>query len=468
MYLARLKDSDPPALFALKVLQKEEMVRRKKVDRVLIEQKILNQLAHPFLVRLYGSFQTDELIYLVLEYCAGGAFFRILQRQPNHRITEDHARFYAAEVLLALESLHSLGVVYRDLKPENVLLHSSGHIMLTDFDLSTMCDRTTRLRYSFVGTTDYLPPEIVKRTGHSFAVDWWTFGVFIFEMVFGKTPFSSATAEGTLQRIRSAKEARDIDLPQTPHVSKDLRRLIRALLNPNVEKRLGSRHDGAEVRMHPWFAKLDFSQLLEQTPPLVPKLKSPDDTKYFPKIKDASVGGGQLQSASMSSVLLDPAQTRRSFRSFKTMSMTLPMRSDDLESCELCGASLPMLDRYHACKLMRSSTSGYLLKQGHLRRSSWRKRWFQLDSDDHQLRYWTSHDQESKARGVTALTPEVSVAILQPTEVSAKHPVPHCFMLKSTGQNPFQLVLQAKTDVECKRWVSIIQAAIAASVENQQ
>lgn len=134
VFLVRLKDTDK--LYAMKVLTKEEMIQRNKVKRVMTEREILATANHPFIVTMYASFQTADRLCFVMEYCAGGEFFRVLQRQPRRRLKEDAVRFYSAEVILALEYLHHMGFIYRDLKPENILMRENGHVALTDFDLS--------------------------------------------------------------------------------------------------------------------------------------------------------------------------------------------------------------------------------------------------------------------------------------------------------------------------------------------
>lgn len=189
------------------------MIKRNKIKRALAEQEILATSNHPFIVTLYHSFQSEDHLYLCMEYCMGGEFFRALQTRPGKCIGEEDAKFYAAEVIAALEYLHLMGFIYRDLKPENILLHQSGHIMLSDFDLSKQSDpggkptmiptaTTGRSRgdstgfaldtksciadfrtNSFVGTEEYIAPEVIKGCGHTSAVDWWTLGILIYEML---------------------------------------------------------------------------------------------------------------------------------------------------------------------------------------------------------------------------------------------------------------------------------------------
>lgn len=242
------------------------MIKRNKIKRALAEQEILATSNHPFIVTLYHSFQSDEHLYLCMEYCSGGEFFRALQTRPGKCIPEDDARFYAAEVTAALEYLHLMGFIYRDLKPEStsafllisatpananihgldILLHQSGHIMLSDFDLSKQSDlggkptmivgkngaRTDALptidtrscianfrTNSFVGTEEYIAPEVIKGSGHTSAVDWWTLGILIYEMLYGTTPFKGKNRNATFANILRE----DIPFPDhagAPQISK--------------------------------------------------------------------------------------------------------------------------------------------------------------------------------------------------------------------------------------------------------
>ncbi|KAJ3531987.1 hypothetical protein NMY22_g7925 [Coprinellus aureogranulatus] len=224
VYLVREKKTNK--LYAMKVLSKREMIERKKIKRALTEQEILATANHPFIVTLYHSFQSEGYLYFCMEYCMGGEFFRALQTRPGKCLPEDGSRFYAAEVVAALEYLHLMGFIYRDLKPENILLHQSGHIMLSDFDLAkqssapaalpsmvhsehngvplvdTMSCTANFRTNSFVGTEEYIAPEVIAAQGHTAAVDWWTLGILIYEMIYATTPFKGQERNETFGNIR--------------------------------------------------------------------------------------------------------------------------------------------------------------------------------------------------------------------------------------------------------------------------
>ncbi|KAJ2161405.1 serine/threonine protein kinase, AGC [Coemansia sp. RSA 552] len=292
VYLVRQKETG--RLYAMKVLSKAEMIKRNKIKRVLAEQEILATANFPFIVTLYHTFQSDERLYFCMDYCIGGEFFRVLQSRPGKCLPEEDAKFYAAEVTCALEYLHLSGFIYRDLKPENILLHESGHIMLTDFDLSKQSDPpgtpnvlhsssffytlpsidtrscTAGLRTnSFVGTEEYIAPEVIKGVGHSSAVDWWTLGILIFEMLFGSTPFKGSNRNATFRNILKS----DIVFPHPPAhqaVSAQCKALVRRLLAKSDKKRLGSRAGASDVKQHGWFRTITWALLRNRTPPILP------------------------------------------------------------------------------------------------------------------------------------------------------------------------------------------------------
>ncbi|CAI0544402.1 unnamed protein product [Linum tenue] len=340
VYLAELSGTD--SRFALKVMDNEFLAGKKKMLRAQTEREILQMLDHPFLPTLYAHFLSEKLSCLVMEYCPGGDLHVLRQKQPDRCFSEHATRFFVAEVLLALEYLHMLGVVYRDLKPENVLVREDGHIMLSDFDLSLRCavnpvllqstspdidppkktstspscsesscidpfclrpswqvscftprllsvaatrsrkslksdlsshqvtplpqlvvEPTSARSNSFVGTHEYLAPEIIKSEGHGSAVDWWTFGIFLFELLYGRTPFKGSGNEETLSNVVS----RSLKFPRGPVVGFHARDLIRGLLVKDPENRLGSARGAAEIKQHPFFEGLNWALIRCAIPP---------------------------------------------------------------------------------------------------------------------------------------------------------------------------------------------------------
>lgn len=332
VYLVREKKSS--RLYAMKVLSKKEMIKRNKIKRALAEQEILATSNHPFIVTLYHSFQSEDYLYLCMEYCSGGEFFRTLQTRPGKCISEDAARFYAAEVTAALEYLHLMGFIYRDLKPENILLHQSGHIMLSDFDLSkqsgpggapTMipgriggnasaalptidtksCIADFRTN-SFVGTEEYIAPEVIKGCGHTSAVDWWTLGILIYEMLYGTTPFKGKNRNATFASILRD----DVQFPehsgaqQTTNLCKSL---IRKLLIKDETKRLGARAGASDVKTHAFFRSTQWALIRHMKPPMIPHQgRAGTDTVNFRNVKEsASVDIGDNNATKLKGVPMD-------------------------------------------------------------------------------------------------------------------------------------------------------------------
>ncbi|RKP01839.1 hypothetical protein CXG81DRAFT_5289, partial [Caulochytrium protostelioides] len=312
VYLVRQKPpsgadpSEPGPYYAMKVLRKSEMLRRGKVRRALAEQAILTTANHPFIVTLFHTFQTAEHLYFVMEYCAGGEFFRALQSLPTKRLCEKDARFYAAEVVTSIEYLHLMGFIYRDLKPENILLHATGHIMLTDFDLSKpaaapgapgplprqrgqrshsslpsldtrACTRSLRTN-SFVGTEEYIAPEVITGRGHTAAVDWWTLGILLYEMLCGTTPFKGVNRNATFGNVlhedvtgsAASSGAHASPATQPVVVSSACKSCVRKLLHKDEARRLGSRAGASDVKAHPFFRGVAWALLRHMTPPIVP------------------------------------------------------------------------------------------------------------------------------------------------------------------------------------------------------
>lgn len=268
-------------LYAMKVLKKQNVVKRDQVAHTRAERRVLELCSNrtsrgesdlssqsravsredsesgkenseplggycPFIVQLHAAFQSNDKLYFVLDYCPGGELFVHLSRAK--RFPEKVTRFYTAELILALEHLHAQGVVYRDMKPENVLLAADGHLKLVDFGLAkdNVSEATVGCT-SFCGTPEYLAPEVLARTGHGQAVDWWGLGMLVYEMLTGLPPWYSEDTRQLMLDLRTAR----LDFP--PYVSGRARVFIAALLNRNAAKRLGATFGAMELKRHDFF-----------------------------------------------------------------------------------------------------------------------------------------------------------------------------------------------------------------------
>lgn len=259
--------------YAMKVLRKNDVVKMKQVEHTVNEKLILEQLEFPFLVSMLGTFQDSNNIYFVLEYIQGGELFSYLRRCG--RFHNNVARFYAAEVTLAFEYLHSKDVIYRDLKPENLLIDASGHIKITDFGFAKNVPDVT---WTLCGTPDYLAPEIIQSKGYGRAVDWWALGVLIYEMLAGHPPFYDEDHFKLYEKILICK-------PRFPsHFDPLAKDLVKRILTPDLSKRYGNLKGGSsDIKRHKWFVGLDWDQLVNlQIPaPYLPPSKGDGDTSNF-------------------------------------------------------------------------------------------------------------------------------------------------------------------------------------------
>ena len=244
-------------IYAMKVLHKSHIIRRNQVEHTRTERSVLGKIMHPFIVSLNYAFQTPDKLYFVLDYCAGGELFFHLGREG--RFSERRAQFYAGQITLALEHLHSLGIIYRDLKPENVLLDHRGNVRLTDFGLSKEgIHDTVSGAHSFCGTPEYLAPEILNRGGHGRAVDWWSLGALLYEMLTGLPPFYCKDRSRLFERIRRGT----LEFPED--VSPVARDILSKLLERDPHRRMGCGDaDADEVKSHPFFAGLDWRALYD-------------------------------------------------------------------------------------------------------------------------------------------------------------------------------------------------------------
>ncbi|KAG9069597.1 hypothetical protein KI688_010501 [Linnemannia hyalina] len=273
-------------LFALKAISKEWVILQREIEHTKSERNILANVArisHPFLIKLRHSFQSNAQLFMVLDYYPGGDIATQLAKW--HRFEPERCLFYAAEIVLGIEELHRQGIVYRDLKPENILLAFDGHIVLTDFGLSKQFptfasasspDFTEDKTNTFCGTAEYLAPEILMAAEYSYAVDWWSLGTLLYEMLSGITPFWAENHSQMYQRVLED----DLEFPAD--VDQDAASFIAGLLERDPDHRLGSQ--GVQfVKEHPYFDPIDWDLALKrQLPcPYIPDLVSEEDLSNF-------------------------------------------------------------------------------------------------------------------------------------------------------------------------------------------
>ncbi|EGC31099.1 hypothetical protein DICPUDRAFT_50393 [Dictyostelium purpureum] len=307
--LVRHKESND--LYAMKRLKKSEMLKKEQVAHIRAERDVLASANTNWVVKLYYSFQDENYLYLIMEYLPGGDMMSLLIKYDI--FTENQARFYIAETILAIESVHSLGYIHRDIKPDNLLLDSRGHVKLCDLGLCTGFHRlhssefyqmlvgdamtikmklieatpltqTERiaswkkarraLAYSAVGTPDYTAPEVFLQVGYGKEVDWWSLGVILYEMVVGHPPFLSDNTTETCLKILNCKET--LQIPTDMGLSKEVIDLIKKLV---CEKDRYKTAD--EIKLHPFFKGINWENIRNQNAPFVPELKSPTDTSNF-------------------------------------------------------------------------------------------------------------------------------------------------------------------------------------------
>lgn len=274
------KEKATGLFFAIKILKKAEILRLKQVDHVMSELTILRQINQPFVVNLHGYTQDNRYLYLVLEYVPGGELFTYLR--GIGRLESDHARLYAAQITSIFEYLHSKNIIYRDLKPENLLIAADGYLRLTDFGFAKTVESRT---YTLCGTPEYLAPEILLNKGHGKPVDWWTLGIIIYEMLAGIDPFSDEDPMAIYQKILKGK----IKFPR--HFDRNAKSLVKHLLVADLSKRYGNLRGGVgDIKGHRWFNGLDWARLLtKQLPaPYKPTVRSASDTSNFSNYPDSN------------------------------------------------------------------------------------------------------------------------------------------------------------------------------------
>lgn len=289
--VVKVKGNADRTPFALKIMKKSEVIRLKQVEHVKAEKIILAMIDHPFIVNLLTTFQDEKRLCMLLEYVNGGELFSYLRKEG--RLPNDHAKFYAGEIILAFAYLHTLHIVYRDLKPENLLIDGEGHMKITDFGFAKIVEDRT---WTLCGTPEYLAPEIIQSKGHGKAVDWWALGILIFEMLAGYPPFYDENPFGIYQKVLAGR----IDFPR--HFDVKAKDLIKRLLTHDRAKRYGCLKHGAEdLKKHKWYKGMDWDQLLNRSltkeVPFIPGVKSLDDTSMFDRYPESTEGSATAVSA---------------------------------------------------------------------------------------------------------------------------------------------------------------------------
>ena len=263
-------------LYAMKSLKKDVLLDQDQVESTLVEKKILEKLDYPFLVGMVFCFQTEERIYFIMPFVRGGELFQHLR---NCRFfPEEKVKFYSAIIGLSLEYLHTHGIVYRDIKPENILIDEDGYLRLVDFGMAKVLQGDEKAT-SFCGTPEYLAPEIITGEGHNKSADWWSYGILMYEMFFGIPPFFCDNQEKMYQLITRA----DLRFPKKINISETAKDLLAKLLIKDQDERLGSKSGFNEIKEHPFFKGFDFDALEHRKieAPFKPELKDAMDVTNF-------------------------------------------------------------------------------------------------------------------------------------------------------------------------------------------
>ena len=280
-------------IVAIKKIKKELLAKKNQIIHVRNEQLFMSKVKSPWIVDLKASFQEDDFLYLVMEFLPGGDFMNLLIEKD--KLTEEEARFYIAELILAVDSIHKLDCIRRDIKPDNILIDKNGHIKLSDFGLAKVSDKlyeqnsvkdenfnpkkmTHKKLYSCVGTAYYVAPEVLNKKGYGQEIDWWSVGVIFFEMLVGYAPFCAQETQEVCFKILNWEKY--LQIPPEIKLSNEANDLIKRMISdPN--KRLG-KNGADEIKAHPFFKGVDWEHIREtMKPPFVPEIKNDYDTKYF-------------------------------------------------------------------------------------------------------------------------------------------------------------------------------------------
>ena len=291
-------------IYAIKKIKKYILIIKNQIRHVLNEQIIMSKASSPWIVELKASFQEDEYLYLVMEYLPGGDLMNLLIQKDI--LTEKEAKFYISELILAIESIHNLDCIHRDIKPDNILIDKNGHIKLSDFGLAKISDKlyekedekyknflknnnneknnkmTHNKNFSCVGTAYYVAPEVLKKKGYDKDIDWWSVGIIFFEMLVGYAPFCSKETTEVCYKVLNWKDY--LKIPSKIKISDEAKDLIFKMIN-NSDNRLG-KNGSEEIKKHPFFKDVDWNNIRNSKAPFIPEIKNEYDTKYFEKFDE--------------------------------------------------------------------------------------------------------------------------------------------------------------------------------------
>merc|ERR1719348_551710 len=352
-------------IYAMKVLRKSEMVEKEQVAHVRAERDILVEVDHTWVVKMFYSFQDQDNLYLVMEFLAGGDVMTLLMKKDT--LPEDAAQFYMAETALAIQTIHNLGFIHRDIKPDNILLDARGHVKLSDFGLCTglkkshrtefyrdlsqinSSDFTSRieedanpmdskrkleswkknrraLAYSTVGTPDYIAPEVFLQTGYDKSCDWWSLGVIMFEMLIGYPPFCSETPQETYRKVMNWKTT--LEFPPEVPISETAMKTIKRFCDDR-EDRVQSKE---EIQSLQWFQHVDWDHIRERPAVIPVTVQSIDDTSNFDEFPDVPI---QIVAPSLDSgqAYKDWVFINYTFKRFEGLTQSVPTAKDIFSSC---------------------------------------------------------------------------------------------------------------------------------------
>jgi len=298
VHVCRNKNTEE--IVAIKKIRKEALYNKNQIIHIKNEQLFMSKVKSPWIVELKASFQDSDYLYLVMEFLQGGDLMNILIKKDI--LSEEEARFYIAEIILAIESIHKLDCIHRDIKPDNVLIDKSGHIKLTDFGLAKISDKilhnkfdkniniknnnniekendkpTHNKNYSCVGTAYYVAPEVLEKKGYGPEIDWWSVGVIFYEMLVGYVPFNSINTRDACYKVVNWKKF--LKIPPNIRISREAEDLIFKMIN-SVKNRLG-KNGAKEIKSHPFFYGFNWDNIQNIKPPFIPFLRNEYDTSYF-------------------------------------------------------------------------------------------------------------------------------------------------------------------------------------------